>query len=867
MNGKLGSAAWEEPGETERNNQWRPGTIWLGRSVSGLPLGYGDDRHVSLVAGNRSGKGTNIILPALLTWSGSMMVIDPKGENATIAAGRRGRGARYEERRTFLKQRKTSMAKSRAAVPDYLSMLREPYSFSLDDSHSHPTWESLLRRISHDPPPEKDTTVEDVAPGGDGLGQAVYVLDPFRVANVDETVRARFNPLDEIDPRDDNALADAGLIADALVVVRENVREPFFDESARTMVKALILHVLTAPKYEGRRNLTTVRQLALRGDWEMAEILRDASEETAPPHGLLWQAVSRNKAFGEELAGLGDSFANLLAREPKTFENILQSVNRNLEFMGEPQMQRVLEASDFRLADLKTDPRGVSVFLSLPQRYMNTHYRWLRMMISLTLARMGATPSPKGRPQVLLLLDEFAGLKRMDEVEKAVAQSAGLGVKMFFVLQSLEQLKSTYKDNWETFLANSGLKIFFGLGDHFSREYVSKLIGEMELARETVNSSNTQSENESLALGASSNRTTSRSVANGASRTETDSTNWGDSHTSGSSSGVTFGPPTPLGIFGPRITGMSSGSFSSSTSTSGESHGVSNGTSRTETESESDASGNSLTSTRGNGVSQMAGRSETLHRRPLIHPDEIGRQFARVGRDDPAYPGLALIIEEGRQPAPVRRVNYYEDYEFMGLFDPHPDHNIPAVRGAAVRAGYLHSVGASVEQWLVGEGAQVRQGDAVALVRLPLVPERIALRAPRTGVVTAVRPQVMMLLRLNVANLQPEGNWIMAIAYYPALGEEREIDPFADIRAAATLSVLRVEQLTVSFAPPAAIAAPAPPPVRRAGFWESLRDFWFKITNAIYDFRYHVRANCSTWWWNSRTRPVVVAIAELLRLR
>src|ERR1017187_10702469 len=89
MNGKLGSAAWEEPGETERNNQWRPGTIWLGRSVSGLPLGYGDDRHVSLVAGNRSGKGTNIILPALLTWSGSMMVIDPKGENATIAAGDR----------------------------------------------------------------------------------------------------------------------------------------------------------------------------------------------------------------------------------------------------------------------------------------------------------------------------------------------------------------------------------------------------------------------------------------------------------------------------------------------------------------------------------------------------------------------------------------------------------------------------------------------------------------------------------------------------------------------------------------------------------------------------------------------------------
>ena len=40
--------------------------------------------------------------------------------------------------------------------------------------------------------------------------------------------------------------------------------------------------------------------------------------------------------------------------------------------------------------------------------------------------------------------------------ETAAAQIAGYGVKLFFVLQSLEPLKAVYKDNWETFLANSG---------------------------------------------------------------------------------------------------------------------------------------------------------------------------------------------------------------------------------------------------------------------------------------------------------------------------------------------------------------------------------------------------------------------------
>ena len=98
-----------------------------------------------------------------------------------------------------------------------------------------------------------------------------------------------------------------------------------------------------------------------------------------------------------------------------------------------------------------------------------------------------------------MVLDEFAGLKRMEVIENAVAQIAGYGVKMFFVLQSLEQLKAVYKDNWETFLANSGLKVFFNLEDNFSRDYVSKLIGETEVIREVRSASDSTSESESVA--------------------------------------------------------------------------------------------------------------------------------------------------------------------------------------------------------------------------------------------------------------------------------------------------------------------------------------------------------------------------------
>ena len=61
----------------------------LGRR-DGRLIGWNDDRHVMTIAGSRAGKGVSLIVPNLLLYEGSALVIDPKGENARITAGRRG---------------------------------------------------------------------------------------------------------------------------------------------------------------------------------------------------------------------------------------------------------------------------------------------------------------------------------------------------------------------------------------------------------------------------------------------------------------------------------------------------------------------------------------------------------------------------------------------------------------------------------------------------------------------------------------------------------------------------------------------------------------------------------------------------------
>jgi type IV secretory pathway TraG/TraD family ATPase VirD4 len=685
MTMRIATAEWANPDEVEERYLYTEGMIWLGRSASEneVPLGYMDDRHVCLVGGSRGGKGTTGIIPALLTWPGSVCVVDPKGENATITAARRGGGS----------------------------------------------------------------------PHATGMNQKVMVLDPFQSAQVDDSLRGRFNPLDALDPQNEETIDEAGRIADALVVIHEGgTADPFWDESARAMVKGLLLHVLTAPRYEGRRNLITLRKLVTRGDWESIDELRQAGETDLPPaHGLLWTGLANNPAFDGLVAGIGDSFTNMLINSPKQYESVLQVANRNTEFIDSPAMQRLLGASDFQLSELKTRPEGLSLYLCLPQRYMSTHYRWLRMMIALTVTEMEKV---RGQPAtghpVLLVLDEFAGLKRMEVIEHAVAQIAGYGVKMFFVLQSLEQIKGAYKENWETFLANSGLKVFFNLEDNFSRDYVSKLIGETEVIRELRSASEGASESESLSRSTGRSSSTGTSESEGTNASVNTGPSWGVNSSEGQNFNWSTGRNWAYGGFlgGKRWQGGNEGkskgrSYTEGRSkgwTEGRSEGVSHGTSESRTTGVSETDG----VTRGTSKSRTAGTSETIQKRALITPDEIGQVFARIDdRDRVAYPGLALAVISGARPVVLRRVNYYEDFLFMDLFDPHPDHAMIARKVVCVNGKDMGGLTFLFDQklgarfklagWLCRGGDIVKAGQPLGVIT-GYGEKRVGyLRAPRAG--------------------------------------------------------------------------------------------------------------------------------------
>lgn len=794
----LALARWEEQSNVSRKFRFNFTNFWLGRAEDGTALGYSDDRHICLVSGNRGGKGTSVIVNNLSYWPGSAVVIDPKGENATVTAARRGQGNQFCE----------------------------------------------------------------------GMGQQVIVLDPFKAAEVDNVYRSCFNPLDALDPTEERCIDDAARIANALVVVREDSKDPFFDESARALVKALILHVLTAEEFdEDQRTLSMIHDLLKRGDWRIAQAMQDAGQTDVVPHKVLFQAMERNPAFEGVVCGNGARYLAMLQNSPKTFDNVLQAALINTEFLDSPGMRRVVQRSSFKLSQLKDDPRGVTLYLSLPQDYMDTHYRWLRLMVMLTIGAMQKSlHQPATGHRVLFVLDEFAGLKRMPAIENAVAQLAGFGVKLFFVLQSLEQLKSTYKDNWENFLANAGLKIFFSIEDHFTRKYVSDLMGMAEVVRSTDSESEGTSESENVSHGTSRSQNQSHGTSQGTNRSrnegtsdgrntgrnmstnqstsqsESSSQNTGESEgvsdskssSQGGSSGVSYKQTSFLGLFksidkasvaysagsnfsfgGSSSTNSSHSKGSSSGKSTGTSAGSSEGTSEGRSQSRSQGvsegenfstndsvshgTSESETRSQGTGRTSSKSRNQAIHQRPLLRPEEFGKLFARIDdMEHPAFPGFALVLINGADPFVVRRCNYYDDLQFIDWFSPHPNHKFePAVSVCLtsiqplvkklIEAETLASGRVQIGAWKIAPYEVVTSGEALfGLQNVPRAGRKISVHAPCDG-------KAMMLSCRAIDAANPAKQWpqldaeqIVLLKHYSGK-EGIKTDPIAELREACRL--------------------------------------------------------------------------------
>lgn len=284
----------------------------------------------------------------------------------------------------------------------------------------------------------------------------VFVLDPFEISGV---AGSCFNPLAELKPDSIDLAEDVAAVADALVYDPPGqVGEAHWNEEAKALIAGLILHVVTTagPK---QRTLATVRDLLTTTPQRFEQVLKTMQASLAA-NDLVARAANRH-----------------LSKSDREAAGVLSAAQRHTHFLDSPRMTKVLSRSDFKLGDLRSEL--TSVFVVLPPDRIGTHARWLRLMVVQAINELARSSPDRSAPRqpVLLLLDEFAALGRLEPIERAFGLMAGYGVQLWAILQDMHQLRSLYGERAGTFLSNAGVTQIFNVSDIDTATWVSRTLG------------------------------------------------------------------------------------------------------------------------------------------------------------------------------------------------------------------------------------------------------------------------------------------------------------------------------------------------------------------------------------------------------
>ena len=371
-----GSARWAEKGEVKAAGLLGPDGVVLGKLDRDY-LRHDGPEHVLCFAPTRSGKGVGLVVPSLLTWPGSVIVHDIKGENWQLTAGFRAKHGR------------------------------------------------------------------------------VMLFDPTNPKS------AAYNPLLEV-RRGDWEVRDVQNVADVLVDPEGSLdKRNHWEKTSHSLLVGAILHVLYA-----------------EADKTLAGVAGFLSDPKRPIETTL-KAMMTTPHLGE--AGphpvVASTARELLNKSDNERSGVLSTAMSFLGLYRDPVVAQVTRRCDWRIADLIADPRPATLYLVVPPSDISRTKPLIRLVLNQIGRRLTEDMHAKERKhRVLMMLDEFPALGRLDFFESALAFMAGYGIKSFLIAQSLNQIEKAYGAN-NSILDNCHVRVSFATNDERTAKRVSDALG------------------------------------------------------------------------------------------------------------------------------------------------------------------------------------------------------------------------------------------------------------------------------------------------------------------------------------------------------------------------------------------------------
>ena len=381
-----GSARWAEAHEVRQAGMLGHDGVLLGRWHDDY-LRHDGPEHVLCFAPTRSGKGVGLVVPTLLTWPGSAIVHDIKGENWTLTAGWRARFGR------------------------------------------------------------------------------VLLFDPTNAQS------AAYNPLLEV-RRGEWEVRDVQNIADVLVDPEGALeRRNHWEKTSHSLLVGTILHVLYAEP-----------------DKTLAGVANFLSDPKRPTETTL-RAMMTTPHLGERGVHpvVASAARELLNKSENERSGVLSTAMSFLGLYRDPVVAAVTRQCDWRIRDLVESGRPATLYLVVPPSDISRTKPLVRLILNQIGRRLTEElESKRQRHRLLLMLDEFPALGRLDFFESALAFMAGYGLKAFLIAQSLNQIEKAYGQN-NSILDNCHVRVSFASNDERTAKRVSDALGTATEIRDAKN--------------------------------------------------------------------------------------------------------------------------------------------------------------------------------------------------------------------------------------------------------------------------------------------------------------------------------------------------------------------------------------------
>lgn len=297
----------------------------------------------------------------------------------------------------------------------------------------------------------KRENLEALAGHRQKMGNKVFMFSPGSRAT------HRYNPLDFV--RRDELMATDCLVVASFIMPEKG--DDTWAGAGRLLLAALIGYVLSSPLTAQAQHMRSVARMTTTGK-DISSVLR-AIVETEKSHLPSW---------------VTDSFKQYIALEPETRNSAVFNLNMAMSLWNNGLIAAATETSDFDIRELRRTP--MTIFIGCTIAELAIFRPLIRILFQqihdMLMARLPGGDEPH---QVLLMLDEFYHVGRMDALISKITISAGYGFRMCLMLQDLAQLDELYGKNTRiTTVSGSQIKLFIQINDLETSEFVSEMLGE-----------------------------------------------------------------------------------------------------------------------------------------------------------------------------------------------------------------------------------------------------------------------------------------------------------------------------------------------------------------------------------------------------